>query len=238
MNILDIVVVFLLLFGAIRGANKGFTKQLLSFLGFIIVVILAFQLKNYVSVFMYENLPFFPFGGYLKGVTVINIALYEVIAFFLVLALLMVILKVLLMISGLFETLLNFTIVLGIPSKILGAILGVFEVYVIVFVALYILSLPTFNLTIVNESVAREKILSNTPILSKYIDNSIQVFDEFAELKEKFDGEADADQFNYETLDLFLKYKVITTDSVRKLDEKNKIQIDNIEELLSKYEEV
>lgn len=238
MNILDIVVVFLLLFGAIRGAKKGFTKQLLSFLGFIIVVILAFQLKNYVSVFMYENLPFFPFGGYLKGVTVINIALYEVIAFFLVLALLMVILKVLLMISGLFETLLNFTIVLGIPSKILGAILGVFEVYVIVFVALYILSLPTFNLTIVNESVAREKILSNTPILSKYIDNSIQVFDEFAELKEKFDGEADADQFNYETLDLFLKYKVITTDSVRKLDEKNKIQIDNIEELLSKYEEV
>ncbi len=238
MNILDIVVVFLLLFGAVRGFKKGFTKQLLSFLGFIIVVILAFQLKNYVSVFMYENLPFFPFGGYLKGVTVINIALYEVIAFFLVLALLMVILKVLLMISGLFETLLNFTIVLGIPSKILGAILGVLEVYVIVFVALYILSLPTFNLTIVNESVAREKILSNTPILSKYIDNSIKVFDEFAELKEKFDGEADADQFNYETLDLFLKYKVITTDSVRKLDEKNKIQIDNIEELLSKYEEV
>lgn len=238
MNILDIVVVFLLLFGAVRGFKKGFTKQLLSFLGFIIVVILAFQLKNYVSVFMYENLPFFPFGGYLKGVTVINIALYEVIAFFLVLALLMVILKVLLMISGLFETLLNFTIVLGIPSKILGAILGVLEVYVIVFVALYILSLPTFNLTIVNESVAREKILSNTPILSKYIDNSIKVFDEFAELKEKFDGEADANQFNYETLDLFLKYKVITTDSVRKLDEKNKIQIDNIEELLSKYGEV
>jgi uncharacterized membrane protein required for colicin V production len=238
MNILDIVVVFLLLFGAVRGLKKGFTKQLLSFLGFIIVVILAFQLKNYVSVFMYENLPFFPFGGYLKGVTVINIALYEVIAFFLVLALLMVILKVLLVISGLFETLLNFTIVLGIPSKILGAILGVLEVYVIVFVALYILSLPTFNLAIVNESVAREKILSNTPILSKYIDNSIQVFDEFAELKVKFDGEADADQFNYETLDLFLKYQVITTDSVRKLDEKNKIQIDNIEELLSKYEEV
>lgn len=238
MNILDIVVVFLLLFGAVRGFKKGFTKQLLSFLGFIIVVILAFQLKNYVSVFMYENLPFFPFGGYLKGVTVINIALYEVIAFFLVLALLMVILKVLLMISGIFETLLNFTIVLGIPSKILGAILGVLEVYVVVFIALYILSLPTFNLTIVNESMAREKILSNTPVLSKYIDKSINVFDEFAELKEKFDGEADADQFNYETLDLFLKYKVITTDSVRKLDEKNKIQIDNIEELLSKYEEV
>jgi uncharacterized membrane protein required for colicin V production len=238
MNLVDIIIVVLLLFGAIKGFRRGFTKQLFSFLGFIAVVFLAFHFKNYISVFMYENLPFFPFGGILKGVTVLNIALYEIIAFFLVLAVLMIILKVVLFASGVFETLLNMTIILGIPSKIMGAVLGVLEVYVIIFIALYILSLPNFNISMLRESSASERILSDTPVLSGYIDQTMKVFDEFAELQDKYEGETDVSEFNYETLDLFLKYDVITTDSVRTLDEKNKIQIDNIDTLLAKYEEV
>jgi uncharacterized membrane protein required for colicin V production len=238
MNVIDIAIIGLIIFGGILGFKRGFTKQLLSFVGFIAVIILAFYLKNYVSVFMYENLPFFPFGGYLKGITVLNIALYEMIAFFLVLALLMVILRVLLFASGIFETILNFTIVLGIPSKILGALIGMLEVYVITFILLYILSLPTFDFSLINDSEYKDKILNNTPILSGYIDKSMEVFDEFAVLKDKYKEQSNVSQFNYETLDLFLKYEVVTIDSVRILDEKNKIQIDNLDTLLQKYEEV
>jgi uncharacterized membrane protein required for colicin V production len=238
MNIIDAVIILLLLLGAVKGFTRGFTRQLFSFLGFIGVVVLAFYFKNYVSVFMYENLPFFPFGGMLKGVTVLNIAVYEIIAFFLVLAVLMLILRLILFASGIFETLLNMTIILGIPSKIMGAVLGVLEVYVIIFIALYFLSMPNFNIEIIKESYANDKILSETPVLSGYIDKTMKVFDEFAELKEKYKNATDVNQFNYETLDLFLKYEVITTESVRTLDEKNKIQIDNIDVLLAKYEEV
>jgi hypothetical protein len=98
--------------------------------------------------------------------------------------------------------------------------------------------MPNFNIEIIKESYANDKILSETPVLSGYIDKTMKVFDEFAELKEKYKNATDVNQFNYETLDLFLKYEVITTESVRTLDEKNKIQIDNIDVLLAKYEEV
>ena len=40
-----------------------------------------------------------------------------------------------------------------------------------------------------------------------------------------------------ETLDLFLKYDVITVESVDYLVEKDKLKIDNIESILSKYRE-
>lgn len=238
MSVIDISIIILIIFGGLLGFKRGFTKQLLSFVGFLAVIVLAFVLKNYISVLMYENLPFFPFGGVLKGVTVLNIALYEMIAFFLVLALLMFILRLLLFASGVFETVLNFTIILGIPSKILGAIIGMLEVYVITFIALYVLSLPTWNLSVINDSKYKDKILNNTPILSGYVDKTMSVFDEFAVLKDKYKEADNANQFNYETLDLFLKYQVVTVESVKKLDEKNKIQIDNLHVILEKYEEV
>lgn len=46
-----------------------------------------------------------------------------------------------------------------------------------------------------------------------------------------------ATEFNRETLDLFLKYDVITVDSVETLRDKNKLKIDNLDEILNKYKE-
>ena len=36
---------------------------------------------------------------------------------------------------------------------------------------------------------------------------------------------------------IFLKYKIVTVDTVKKLDESGKIEINGIETVLSKYEE-
>ena len=226
MNIFDIAIVILILFGALIGFKRGFTRQLLSFLGLIAIVVLAFKFKNNLSVIMYENLPFFPFNGYLKGVTVFNILLYEILAFFLVLFVLGIALKVLIFASKVFESLLNMTIILGIPSKMLGAFVGFFEAYVFVFIILYVLSLPIVSIPLIEESRYRQMILEDTPLLSKYVDQSMVVFNEFAVLKDKFDESDDVNQFNLEALDLFLRRKVITVESVDKLVEKGKLQID------------
>lgn len=237
MNIIDIVIVLLLAMGAVVGFKRGFTKSLVSFVGFILVVALSFLLKTPVSSFFYEHLPFFKFGGMLKGITVLNIAFYEILAFFLVFGILMALFKILLMATSIFETVLKFTIVLGIPSKILGAIVGVAENFVFAFIILYILSLPFFNVDIVRESKLRKPILESTPILSKAIDNTVQVFDEFVALKDKYEQSTSPMDFNRETLDLFLKYKIIDVESVEKLVQKNKLEIDGINELLNKYKE-
>lgn len=235
MNFVDIIIILFILSGAILGFKRGATKQLVSCIGLTLVVILSFFLKNPVSVFLYEHLPFFKFGGILKGVTVLNILLYEVIAFLIVFSILMIALKVILLATTLFEAILKATIVLSIPSKIIGAFIGMIENFVITFMILYVLALPFFNISIIKEAKLANQILTSTPILSGRIDNSLKVIEEFTDLKTKYESATNANEFNLETLDLFLKYDIITIGSVDKLVEKNKLVIDNIDIVLKKY---
>ena len=210
MNIVDVLIILVILFGGIIGFKNGFTKQLVSFVGFILVVILSFVFKNPVSQFFYSVLPFFKFGGVLKGVTVLNIALYEIMAFLVVLLVLMVILRILLKITGLIEKILKFTIILGIPSKILGAIVGLIEYSVVVFIALYIISLPFFDSEIIGKSKYKDKILNNMPILSGFVDNTVKVLDEFIALKDEYTNERDREeQIKQEKVNKFQKGFVI-----------------------------
>ncbi len=238
MEIVDIIILIIILFGAVIGFKRGFTRSLVSALGFIVIAILAFFLKNPLSVLLYENLPFFKFGGILKGVTVLNIALYELLAFVIVLAILGVALKILMIATSVFEKLLKMTIILGIPSKIMGAIVGAVESFVIVFIALYIVSLPMFNISFIENSKWKKQILNNTPVLSAFSKKTMGVVDEFSGIKEKYkDNNKNAEEFNKEVLDLFLKYDVVKVSSIDKLVEKGKLQINNIEEILMKYRE-
>ncbi len=237
MNVIDIAILILLAFGALVGFKRGFTKELVSFVGFILVVILSFALKDTVSVWLYQVMPFFNFGGIFKGVTALNIIVYEVIAFLVVFAILMIIFKLVLFATGIIEKIFDLTIVLGIFSKFLGAIVGVVEYFVIIFIVLYVASLPFFNFDILNESKLRGPILNNTPILSGMVDKSIQVLNEFAELKDKYETSGSANEFNREALDLFLEYKIISVENVELLVEKDKLSIDRIDELLDKYRE-
>ena len=235
MSVLDIIIIIVILLGAVVGFKRGLTTQLVSTIGVILVVVLAFILKNPISQFMYENLPFFDFGGLLKGLPVLNIFVYELIAFIVALSLLTLILKLVLKVTKIFEFLLKITIVLGIPSKILGAIVGMIENFIFVFIVLYILNLPIFDFNF--ESKYKDKILSSTPILSSLVNDSVKVLEEFTELKVKYKNTDSSNEFNKETLDLFLKYDVINVESVETLIEKNKLKMEGAEEILNKYKE-
>ena len=230
-----LVVDFIIILGAIVGFKRGFTRSLLSAVGLVLIVILSFLFKNQISVLFYENLPFFKFGGVLKGVTVLNMFLYELIAFFVVALILSIILRILLVVSTLLEKVLEATILLGIPSKILGAIVGALEAYVITFLILYMVSLPLFNNSLIKDSKFKDAILYNTPILTGLLGNSMYAVDEFALLRDKYESEENANQFNYEALDLMLKYKIVTVHSVDILIRKDKLKIENIDYLLNQY---
>lgn len=235
MNIIDAAIILIILMGAVVGFKRGFTKEIVSFLGFFIVVVLSFILKNPISVFMYEHLPFFKFGGIIKGVTVLNIALYEIIAFLIVLSVLTFILRIVMFATKMFEKILKFTIVLGIPSKLLGLVVGLIEGFVWVFIILYVLNLPVFNITELNNSKLKNKILNNVPILSSFASSTNKVINEFLDIKDKYEVIDNSNEFNKETLDLFLKYDVITIDSVDNLIANKKLIIENVDEVLDKY---
>ena len=130
----------------------------------------------------------------------------------------------------------KFTIVLSIPSKLLGIIVGAIHYYIIVFIVLYVLSLPIFGLDILKESKFKNGILNNTPILSSVVKESVKIFDEFETLKDKYKDNTSVDEFNNEALDLMLKYKVVSVESADKLVELKKIKVDK--NIINKYREV
>ena len=224
MVVVDIIILILIALGAIGGFKAGVIKKTTDFVGTLVIVIIAFYLKNYLSVIMYENLPFYDFGGLIKGVEVINILFYEVLAFIIVFALLLVILRVLLMVTGLIEKILKATVILSIPSKILGIFVGMIEMYVYVFITLVFLSLPVFNISYVKESKLANFMLNDTPVLSSMAEDIIGTYGEVYELIDNKENKT-SEEVNTEILKVLFDKEVITKESARKLVDKNKLRL-------------
>ncbi len=235
MQLVDVIILLLLGLGSVIGFKRGFFKQTVMSIGIILVIVLAFILKNPVSTFMYEKLPFFNFDGLFAGVTSLNIILYEVIAFIIVASILMIIFRILVFFTSFFEKILNFTIFLGIPSKIMGAVMGVIEAYVWLFITIYILSLPVFNIAFINKSNYKDSILEKTPIISKYADKTVIAFNEIYSLKEEFVNATDSNELNLRVIDVLLKNRIVTVDSVDNLYAKGKLKVSGINPILDKY---
>lgn len=223
MFIVDIIIVIALGFGFLIGFKRGFTRELVSLVGLVLITILAFIFKNPVSVFLYKNLPFFKFDYIIKGASVLNILLYEIIAFLIVFSILLIILKVLILATNIFEKILKMTIILGIPSKILGGIVGIIKSYIIVFIVLYILALPVFSFKVGKTNIG-DWILNNSPLLSDVTGDTVKVFNEFSDLVDKYKNKKDSKEFNQEALDLLIKYKAITKDNAESLIKSGKLK--------------
>lgn len=226
MNVADIVILIALALGAVAGFKAGVIKKTADFLGTFIIVILAFYLKNDLSVIMYENLPFFNFGGFIKGVEAINVLLYEILAFIIVFVALLFILKVILMLTGLIEKILKATVILSIPSKLLGIVVGAIEMYVYVFIILVVLTLPIFNIPYVRESKLANFMLNNTPILSGISEEMIDIYGNVYNIVTEKDNKTN-EELNEEVLIFLIDKQVLSKESAKKLVEQNKIHIND-----------
>lgn len=226
MNVADIIIVIALVLGAIGGFKAGVIKKTADFVGIFLVIILSFYLKNYLSVIMYENLPFINFGGFIKGIEAINILFYEVLAFIIVFSLLMLILKIVLMLTGLIEKILKATVILSIPSKILGIVVGAIEMYVYVFLVLVVITLPIINVPYVRDSKVSNFILNNTPILSSVSEEMIDTYNDIYKVVKDKDSKSN-EELNDEVIKLLLDKKVITKESLNKLIDRNKIHLND-----------
>lgn len=228
MNVADFVIIILLAFGTVEGFKAGVIKKTTDFIGMFVIVILSFTLKNNLSTIMYENLPFFSFGGFIKGIDAINILLYEIIAFLIIFAALYFILRAVLVVTGLIEKILKATVILSIPSKILGIFVGILESYVYIFIVLVILTLPIFNIPFVRESRMVNFMLDDTPILSSMSSEMIDIYDNVYNIvinrKDK-----NNEEINTEITKLMIDKKVLTKESARKLVDRNKLHINNKE---------
>ena len=229
MNVIDIAIIFIILAFGVLGAHRGVFKQLVTTVGFLLVVILSFYLKNPLADFLSLNLPFMGFSA-----SSFNIMFYQAVAFIIVIIILLAILGTLIKISGGIEKILKFTVILGLPSKILGFIAGIIEGFVIVFVLLFFLQQPSFKISVVNESKLSDSILSSTPILSNISSSMVDTINDIYELT-KDSTKLDKNTLDLKSIDVMLKHKLITKNYVNRLIKAKKIKVSGIEEILNKY---
>lgn len=234
LNIVDVIIILIIGLGGILGFKEGVIQKTTSIVGLVLVVILSFILKNHLSVFFYENLPFFNLWGVFKGIQVLNIVFYEMVAFLIISSVLTIVYRVILGITGIIEKVLKATIILSIPSKIFGFLVGIVENYIWVYLFIFVLTLPVFNIKEIYESKTAMFIITETPILSKYTNKTLDIYNDLYSIIDNREGKSNV-QVNEEAMDLMLKYDIITPESAHKLIDRQKVDIDD-DSFIEKYE--
>ena len=235
MNIVDVLIILIILCGAVVGFKRGVFKELVMTVGFLLVFIIAFYLKNPLAEWMSLYLPFFSFGGIVSGVTALNILLYQFIAFIIVFSILMILFNILLTVTGWIEKILKFTIILAIPSKLLGAIVGAIEGYIIAFMVVFLFNQPMLDIGIMNDSKFKDGMLERTPILNKIVEGVEDTITDVYHLIEDNRYNKNENEINKQAINAMLEHKVIDVKYVEKLIDYGKIRIVGIDLVLNQY---
>ena len=238
MNILDIVIVLILIMSAIIGFKRGAIKEIVSLVGIIVVFIVSFSLKGVLGNVLCKWLPFFNFAGNLEGITVLNILLYQLIAFLIIYSLLFSVYMIVMKISGIVQKIVHMTIILWLPSKLIGAVVAFITGYVMVFVVLLALLIPLKDTDMFRASKFANYIVYDTPILASSSENISTSINEIYTLGEDLStGEINKNQANLETMDILLKYKIVSPKTARELLALDKLDsIIGLEKVIEKYE--
>lgn len=207
-NIFDIGIVLLIIMSAVSGMKQGALKSLVNFIGTILVYILAFLFKSKVGVILCKICPFFSFDGY----PTLNVLLYQMVAFVLVAGILFIIFNFIMKATGIVQRLVDMTIILKLPSSILGFVVGLLEGYIVMFIVLAVLAVPFRNFTMYHDSVVVDSILNKSPVLTKSLGGVIDSLFDTIEVTTSIESN-DIDQKNRTNLDImgaYLDNKIIS----------------------------
>lgn len=233
LNIFDIGIFLILIMFIIAGWKNGVVKEAASFIGIIIVFFLSYLLKDIVGNILCTLLPFFKLGGLIS----LNILIYQSIAFILLFSLLLCLYRLLLKVSNTLQKIVNATIILILPSKVLGAIISFIEGWIILFIILVALVVPCRNRDSFRDSTMSNTILFNTPVLSNVTKPFTNAVVEIYTISNKITlKKTSINEANLETIDIMLKYKLVDKNTVKKLIEIHKLDsIQGLDEIINNY---
>ena len=227
----DATIVISLIIGALFGFKKGIIKGIVSLGLLIVAIIAAWFLKNPIAAIMYTKLPFISFTS---STSIINIIIYEMIAFLIIAIILLLIVKLIMFFTGLIDKILSLTKVMGFASRILGLIFGFIETYIFIFIGLFLMyNFTNFYKDIDNNTLAL-RMLDSTPILSPMIEKEKGAFDEIYALKSEY--KEDDEEYNKKVFEVLIKYKVISVNTAKQLVNEGKIKIADANEIIKMYE--
>lgn len=220
MNIFDIIIILLILLSGVMGLKKGVVKEVIVFLGTILVYIIAFTFKSKIGFLLCKWLPFFSFDG----LATLNILIYQLIAFILIASILFSIVTIIFELTGIIQKLVDITIILTIPSKILGFIVGIMEGYIFMFILLIIIAIPLRNIDLFQQSVLADKIMYNSPFLTKALGGIPEAIEDISKIsKEVQEKDRNKNQLALDIMKVELDCKIISKEETLELIEKGKL---------------
>lgn len=233
MNILDYLILIIIILGALYGYKRGFIGSLINFVGTIVVIILAFYLKNPISVFLYEHFPFFKISGFYSGISVYNILIYEGISFLITLSILSFVFKIISKITGLVGKLTLGIFSEGLIGKLLGLIFGFFQGFLIAFFICFLFSTFANTAKIYQDSKYGNRIVSKTPFLSNIVEKTYLSIKNVYDITLEYQNSNDKEEANKKCLEVLLKYEIISKESAEKLNNNGKLNIKDIKGVIN-----
>jgi hypothetical protein len=229
--IISVILIAILIGDIVAGYKKGFLESGVRFLKSLIALLLAYLFKGPLSTYMYLNLPLMEFDGIFKGVSAISILLYEAVAFFVVFIGVWIILNIISTIIKLDEKVLRLVSLIGVPNKIMGAIVGGLKSLIILYFILSALYVGSSFMKINTESAVGNFIV-DLPVLKNTFGNTLDSLDNITEMAVEYENVQNKEQLNKESIDVLLEYGIITEENLNILIESGKVQysVDNPDE--------
>lgn len=230
--VISLIIILIFISDVSNGYKKGFFQTTIKFITSLIAMILAYFLKTPLSSFLYLNCPFFELDGIFKGVTAINILIYEIISFFVIFIVVVIILIIISDIFKLDEKLVRFIAVIGVPNRIAGALFGALKSILFLYFGLSLLFGVSNFFTDLDLGTSLGNYIVDIPVLKNSFGSVIDSFDQITELAVEYENIQDKEELNNEAIVILLEYEVISEENLELLIESGKIQLslDNPEE--------
>ena len=126
--------------------------------------------------------------------------------------------------------LLKFTIIWVVPSKILGAVVGLLETWVYVYLVLILLSAFNVTSSYILESKTATFMLDNTPVIKDVFNGAYSSAKEMYKIIEEYehDENKDTNSLNLRILQIEIANKLITKDKAQELVDTRKIDLGDV----------
>lgn len=237
MNIFDIGILVILIMFFIVGWKKGVIKETVSLVGLIVIFVVAFTFKEEIGNVLCKYLPFFTFEGNIKGLVSLNILIYQMIGFIIIYSVLYAVYQIILKISGIFQKIVNWTLILALPSKLAGAIIGLVEGYLIVFALLLVAIVPLKDHELIRESKLTNFVVYKTPIISNYTSNITDTVTDVYKLVDDLASEKlTINEANLEIIDTMIEYDIVSKKTVEQLVVLDKLkEVKGLDKVLDKH---
>ena len=162
MTFIDVIIILIMIIGLIIGWNGGFFKTAIDIFSLFVSMVIAGLLKGPLGNLLASFIPFMN----MKGLYSLNIIMYQLIAYFLILLLVLGIYQGIMKRSKLDDKISDKSLTAQLPSKLIGAVLGIALSIIFTYNILLVVKFPSFDGSWIRDSYFTSRVLENSFMLS------------------------------------------------------------------------